>query len=149
MNKSYLQKKIRDLFIVQEYDGSYNLFGTYIIKQQNGGYRVETLGNRDVPTLEFSALKYAVSWCVFERNNKHKELKRLVELDQTVGSLEVAIAQHQKILNKTTAPDKFIFLAKLDEHRIRKKRAIEELTQYTALSRYIQEKKYQESKDEN
>jgi hypothetical protein len=149
MNKSYLQKKIRDLFIVHEYDGSYNLFGTYSIKQQsNGAYKVLITDDRYKDPVEFSALKYAVSWCVFEKNQKHKELKRLYELDQILGSIDVSIAQHQKLMYKTGTPDKFIFLAKLNEDKLRKKQAIQELAQYTSLSRHIQEKKFTDSKDE-
>lgn len=149
MNKSYLQKKIRDLFIVHEYDGSYNLFGTYSIKpQSNGIFKVLVNDDRHKDPLEFSALKYAVSWCVFEKNNKHKELKRLYELDQSLGSIDVSIAQLEKLMTKTKTPDKFIFLAKLHEDKLRKKQAIQELAQYTSLSRHIQEKKFTESKDE-
>lgn len=151
MNKSYLQKKIKDLFIVQENDGTYNLFGTYIVcPQTNGTFRVNVVDSdyhRDA--VELSTLKYAVSWCVFEKNNKHKERERLYELDQTLSSLNVNLAQHKKLAEKAQLPDKFIYLAKLNEDKLKKRKAMEELEQYTTLSRYIQSKKYTESKDEN
>jgi hypothetical protein len=149
MNKSYLAKKIKDIFIVKEYDGSYNLFGTYIIVPKEGGiFKIVTINDPYAPEYEFSSLKYAVTHCVFEKNKKCKETKRLRELDQIIGALDVAIAQHKKLMNKREIPDKFIYLAKLEEDKIRRKNALKEIDGYTSLSMHLQTKKYQEYQDE-
>lgn len=145
MNKSHLAKKIKDVFIVKEYDGSYNLFGIYIIRPESyGTFKVLTANDPYAEEVEFSSLKYAVTYCVFEKNNKSKENKRLRELDQILGALDVSIAQHKKLMNKREIPDKFIYLAKLSEEQLRKKNAQKEIDSYAALSKHLQTKKYQE-----
>lgn len=150
MNKYDIKKKIKDLFIVQEDDGSYNLFGSYIVDPTvMGTFKIHVVDgeyHRDI--VELSSLKYAVSWCVFEKNNKHRERDRLLELDEIISSLNVNMAQHKKLAQKRALPDKFIYLAKLYEEKLKKKQALLEIEQYTALSRYIQGKKYEESKGE-
>lgn len=150
MNKSYIQRKIKEIFIVQENDGSYNLFGSYIVNQQpSGSYRVSVIDSRyPIEFVELSSLKYAVSYCVFEKNNKRKEKQRLIELDETINSLNVNMAQHKKLAQKSSIMDRNIHLAKLVETKLKKKQAIQEIEKYTALSRYIQSKKFAESKDE-
>ena len=147
MNKAYIQKKIKELFIVQEDDGSYNLFGTYVVKPQpNGGFKVS---KHDEDSVEFSTLKYAVTWCVFEKNNKYKERERLCTLDQIINNLEVSMYQHKKLAKKVKGSDRDIYLAKFLEDKIKKKKAIEEMEQYTSFSRYIQTKKFAEYKAGN
>lgn len=150
MNKYDIRKKIKELFIVQEDDGSYNLFGSYIVNPtEEGTFKVLVVDgqyHRDV--IELSSLKYAVSWCVFEKNNKHRERDRILELDETISNLNVNILQHTKLAQKRALPDKFIYLAKLYEEKLKKKQAMEEIEKYTAFSRYLQSRKYEESKDE-
>lgn len=149
MNKTYLAKKIKDVFIVKEYDGSYNLFGTYVIHPQTQGtFVVTTINDPYIDDVEFSTLKYAVTYCVFEKNRKDKETKRLKELDRYISGLDVSIAQHKKLMNKREIPDKFIYLAKLGEEQLRRKNAQKELDGYAALSKYLQTKKYQEYQDQ-
>ena len=99
MNKSYLANKIKDVFIVKEYDGSYNLFGTYIINLEKSGiFKITNMLDPYAEQVEFSTLKYAVTYCVFEKNRRDKETKRLKELDRYIGGLEVSIAQHKKLM---------------------------------------------------
>jgi predicted membrane chloride channel (bestrophin family) len=149
MNKSYLVKKIKDVFIVKEYDGSYNLFGTYVIRPQNlGTFVVSTINDPYAEDIEFSSLKYAVTYCVFEKNHKGRETNRIVELDRYIAGLDVSIAQQKKLMNKREVPDKFIYLAKLSEDQLRRKNAQKEIDGYAAHSKYLQTKKYQEYQDE-
>lgn len=149
MNKSHLVKKIKDIFIVREYDGTYNLFGTYLIRPHKiGTFVVATMNDPYAEEVEFSSLKYAVTFCVFEKNRKDRETKRLKELDRYIASLDVSIAQVKKLMNKREVPDKFIYLAKLSEDQLRRKNALKELDGYAALSKHLQTKKYQEYQDE-
>ena len=125
MNKSHLAKKIKDVFIVKEYDGSYNLFGTYLIfPQKIGTFVVTSINDPYADPVEFSSLKYAVTYCVFEKNRKDKETKRLKELDSYIAALDVSIAQEKKLMNKREIPDKFIYLEKLSEDQLRRKNAL-------------------------
>jgi len=148
MIKSNLEKKIKDIFIVEEYDGSYNLFGTYIIRNENGLYKVAMPRDPYFKELDFSSLQYAVTWCVFEKTRKNKENKRVYELDRYIGALDVAIAQHTKLLKKRPLPDKYIYIAKLAEDKYKKRLALKELSGYTSLSKYIQTNKFKEYQDE-
>lgn len=149
MNKSYLANKIKDVFIVKEYDGSYNLFGTYIINLEKSGiFKITNMLDPYAEQVEFSTLKYAVTYCVFEKNRRDKETKRLKELDRYIGGLEVSIAQHKKLMNSREIPDKFIYLAKLSEDQLRRKNALKEIDSYASISKHLQTKKYQECKDE-
>lgn len=148
MIKSNLEKKIKDVFIVEEYDGTYNLFGTYIIRPETGLFKVSMPSDPYFTEIEFSSLQYAVTWCVFEKTRKNKENKRVYELDRYIGALDVDIAQHTKLLKKRALPDKYIYIAKLAEDKYKKRLALKELSTYTALSKYIQTKKFKEYQDE-
>jgi hypothetical protein len=137
--------RIFDLLIVREDDGSYILFAKYIISPTiDGLFRVSDKDDRSVYS-EFSSLKYAVTWCVFNNNKKYKEVRRIQELDDLISSLDVVIAQHQKLANKYyDTDDKFIYLAKLNENRLKKKQALVELNEYILISKYWQRKKFEE-----
>jgi hypothetical protein len=145
MNKKDLVNKIQDLFIVREYDGTYNLFGRYIVKPTLEGYYVVTFAEDNI-SLEFSTLRHAVTWCVFQKNNKYKEIKRIYELDGLLGSLDVSIEQHKRRINKSkSSEDKYIYLAKLEEDKRKKRLALAEINGYAELSKYWQNKKFQEN----
>jgi len=144
MNKQSFIKDIKELFIVQEDDGSYNIFGTYHIDKKNELYFVSVINDPFTNPIDFSSLKYAVTYCVFDKNNKNKENKRLYELDRYIGALNVHIAQHEKMVKKSTFPDKLIFVAKLMEEKTRKRKFIQELETYLSFSKYLQTSKYKE-----
>ena len=145
MNKKDLVNKIQDLFIVREYDGTYNLFGRYIVTPTVDGYFIVTM-SEDNLQLEFSTLRHAVTWCVFQKNNKYKEIKRIYELDGLIGSLNVSIEQQRRLMNKSnSSEDKYIHLAKLEEDKRKKRLALEEINGYAELSKYWQNKKFQEN----
>jgi hypothetical protein len=146
MNTIDLARKINDLLIVREDDGTYVLFAKYIISSTNEGYYNITIKNEESVLNEFSSLKHAVTWCVFDNNKKYKEVKRIQELDSLLGSLDVSIAQHKKLAYKhNDNDDKFIYLAKLHENKLKKKQALIELDGYITLSKYWQTKKFDEN----
>jgi hypothetical protein len=147
MNKHNFYKDIKELFIVQEDDGSYNIFGTYLITKKNDLYFVSYINDPYVLPIDFSSLRYAVTYCVFDKNRKAKETKRLYELDRYIGSLNVNIAQHEKMVKKAVAQDKLIYVAKLHEEKLKKRRFLQELEQYLSVSKYMQTNKYKEYQD--
>jgi len=139
-----LASKIRDLLIIREDDGSYNLFGKYKVTQSNTGF-VITVDNEPV-NYSFSSLKTAVTWCVFDKNKKYKEVKRLIELDLALGGIDVAIAQHKRLLTKSNdLIDKQIFMAKLVEEKRKKQTLSQEIQAYITTSKYMQSKKFAEN----
>lgn len=147
MNRREIANKIRDLFIVREDDGSYNLFGRYIIiPTKYGSYKVTV--QEDNIELDFSLLRYAVTWCVFQKNNRYKEINRIYELDGLLSGLNVSIEQHKKLAIKTkNSDDRFIYLAKLEEDKRKKRLFLNELNNYAEQSKYWQNKKFMENKD--
>jgi hypothetical protein len=144
MNKRDIVTKIKDLLIVREDDGSYNLFGKYKVIRCKNGYSV-TIYDEPVG-YPFSSLKHAVTWCIFEKFQKHKEIRRIVEIDDALGSIDVAIAQHKKLIDKNNDKDcKSIYYAKLIEEKRKKRALTQEIELYIATSKHWQTKKFAEN----
>lgn len=143
MNKKDLVSKIKDLFIVRESDGTYHLFGKYLITPVNESYKI-TVQDENI-NYTFYSLKHAVTWCVFDKNRKYKELKRVLELDSDIISLEAAIVNHERLLLKSEGENKYIYQAKLYEEKLKKRKLLEEINQFAALSKYMQTRKFQEN----
>lgn len=147
MNKKDLSSKIHDLLIVRENDGSYFLFGKYKIVVDNLGNHnlIDPYDNGIIHN--FSNLKNAVTYCVFDKNKQNKWLSRIIELDALLGGLEVMIAQHEKLAKKSTdLESKSIYLAKLYEEKLKKREMTKEINGYIQSSKYWQTKKYDENK---
>lgn len=145
MNSRELSKKIHDLLIIHNDDGSYNLFGKYTIVPKEELYTVYKIQSEENNT--FSTLKNAVTWCVFDKNNKYKEIKRIHELDHLISSIDVNIAQHKKLASKSqNLDDKSIYLAKLYEDKLKKRAILSEINDYVLTSKYLQSKKFEENK---
>jgi hypothetical protein len=142
-----LSKNLKDILILKNEDGSYDLFGRYKINTSEKGY---TIAVKDVNTDDerqlFSSLKHAVTWCVFDKQNRKKDLKRIEELDCIISSLDVTISQQKRLAEKCKSyEDKSIFLAKLMEGKIKKKLYLDEINGYVITSKYLQTKKFEET----
>lgn len=143
MNKKELSSKIKTLLIVREDDGSYFLFGKFqIVPDSEGNYHlVDIIDKQKIHT--FSSLKNAVTYCVFEKHKKYKELKRIVDLDSTIGSLETMIEQHTRLLQKSADLGyKSIYQAKLYEEKLKKKAMTTEINSYISISKHWQNKEF-------
>lgn len=143
MNKKELVNKIKDLFIVREVDGTYNLFGKYTIIPDHQSFVVIVQGESESHT--FYNLRYAVTWCVFDKNKKYKEVKRVLELDNELVSLDAAIINHERLLLKGGTENKYIYQAKLYEEKLKKRKLLDEINQFATLSKYMQTRKFQEN----
>jgi hypothetical protein len=74
-------------------------------------------------------------------------LARIIELDALLGGLEVVIAQHEKLIKKSTDSGiKSIYLTKLYEEKLKKREMTKEINSYIQTSKYWQTKKYDENK---
>jgi len=144
MDKRTLKTKITDLFINKEDDGTYNLFGKYIITpKDNSIYTVQEVNETEFYI--FSSLKNAVTYCVFDNNNKQKEVQRIIELDELICSLDFIIQQHSRLLKKSDNENKNIYSAKVVEDKFKKKMAMRELEGYINFSRFLQSRKFNEN----
>lgn len=144
MNRTEIKNKISDLFIVREDDGSYNLFGRYLIENKNGQYVLHEKGEDTYHN--FYVLKHAVTWCVLNNSKKYKDVRRVLELDNELISLDAAIENHTRLIRKNSE-NSIIYGTKLQEERLKKRKVLEEINGYTALSKHIQGKKYKENQD--
>lgn len=144
MDKHNLKKKIKELFITKEENGSYSLFGKYFINRDDfGSYQVTLYGENY--QIGFSSLRNAVTYCVFNQHNKQKDSQRVLDLDELVSSLDFNIAQTTKLYNKADEARKHILGAKIIEAKFKKKQALKEMENYINLSKYWQIKKFEEN----
>jgi hypothetical protein len=134
---------LRDLIIYQEADGSYQLFNRYVINKKSAAeYAVTTEFSDD--THMFNTLKNATAWCIFDKRDKFYEARRILELDNKLGGLDVDIMIHQKLFKKSkTDEDQLIFIAKLNEDRIKKQMIVDELDSYVSESKSWQERRFE------
>lgn len=143
MNHIDLSKKIKDLLVLKQDDGSYHLFGQYqITKDSKGLYTVQWIKDPTI-IIKFGQLKYAVTWCVFHKNNKHKDLNKIVELDETLDSLSATITNHKRLVDRNIE-NRYVHLAKLSEDKIRRKTAQKAMDLYVEYSKYWQNKTFKE-----
>jgi hypothetical protein len=128
--KSDFMDELEDVIIFQNTDGSYELFHTYHIqKTVKNDYEVSM--TTTFTTHQFYTLKHAVAWCTYDKRNLLYQSQRIVLLDNLLAGLEVDISLHTKIFKNTkNSNDKLIFLAKLSEDKLKKKRITDELYTY-------------------
>lgn len=135
-----LLENLQDIVIYQENDGSYKLFNAYSISKNSDKEYIVT-GNST--GAKFYVLKNAVSWCIFDKRNKMYEARRIAELDNKLVSIEVDINIHQNLFKKSKmTDDKLMYLAKLNEDRIKKKNIIRELENYVSDSNLWQKRRF-------
>jgi len=139
VNKELLEN-LQDIVIYQEDDGSYKLFNAYSIAR-NAQKEYIVTGNST--GAKFYVLKNAVSWCIFDKRNKMYEARRIAELDNKLVSIEVDINIHQNLFKKSKiTDDKLMYLAKLNEDRIKKKNIVRELENYVSDSNLWQKRRF-------
>jgi len=134
---------LQDLIIFQDESGDYNLFNKYVIRRQSKSEYVVTMILSD--TLHtFNSLKNATAWCIFDKRNKFYEARRILELDNKLGGVDVDILIHQKLFKKAkTEDEQLIYIAKLNEDRIKKKLMTDELDSYTNDSKHWQSNRFE------
>ena len=132
---------LKEMIIFQESDGSYQLFDKYTINRAATGF-VVTSSMSDKQLL-FSELKNATSWCIFDKRDKFYQTNRIYELDSRIGSIDVDIRIHHGLYKRAKTPDdQVLYIAKLNEDRIKRTAMIEELAGYTAESRSWQTNRF-------
>jgi hypothetical protein len=133
---------LEDIVIFQNTDGSYELFNTYMIeKKSEKEYYVSMKKTYTEHT--FYSIKNAVTWCIFDKRNRIVEANKILLLDHRLGGLDTDILLHTKIFkNSKNSEDKLIFLAKLNEDKLKKKTVTDELYGYINDSKQWQTKRF-------
>jgi len=140
---------LQELIIFKDEIGVYQLFNKYsITKTKEDSYRITT--NTWADSKIFFSLKNAVTWCIFDKRNKICELNKIEELDKKLSGMDTIIQQHSNLIKKSKkAEDKLIFLNKLSEDKIIKKRILKELNLYEIESTAWQMNRFSGNTDNN
>ena len=134
--------KIQDISIFRELDGSYTLFNLYDIAKTTGDeYQVSVKKTHTVHT--FYSLKNAVTWCSYDKQNKIVQAKRIIELDQKLCGVDMDVLLHKKLFRTTKNADaKLVYVAKLNEDKIKKAQITRELYRFIDNARSWQQNRF-------
>lgn len=141
LSKSKFQD-IENIAILPGNDGSYSVFGRYMLFKKDPNNIIVKLFNGDIVN-SFYSMKSALCWCVFDRRGLYSSANRILSLDNKLSGLEVSIAIHSKLIDKSKEmSDKFIYLAKLNEEKLQKREMTNELNRYINDSHSWQQKQF-------
>lgn len=136
-----LNVNLADAAIFKHDDNNYELFNKYYIsKISENKFLVSTSYEQKT----FAFLKNAVMWCTFKRRDKFFEMSRIEELDTILSGLDIMIEQHKRLVRLNKDVDtKLIYLAKLNEDKLKKQSILNELKKYTIDAKFWQLKKFE------
>jgi hypothetical protein len=136
--------KLESQLIYQELDGSYVLFGEYTINQTPNGCVLEKTHTFTV--LTFTELRNAVTWATFDKLNKVIECNRILELDLQLSGASENMKVHDRLCKATTDLDKkTVFLNKLTEDRVKKRRILSELEDFVTKAKAWQYQQFEQN----
>jgi hypothetical protein len=115
-------RRIKDIIILKDEEtGNYEIYGDYTIQKRNDIVCV-TKSTSDTTYL-FGSIKHAITWIILDKRNKILEANRILDLDTKLAGVETDIFIHRKLEKKSKDPDaKFLYLTKLQEDKLKKKR---------------------------
>lgn len=133
--------KLESQIVYQEPDGTYMLFGEYMIKEKKQGYVLSKTYTHTVIT--FAELRNAVSWATFDKLNKVIECNKVLELDVQLSGATENMKVHDLLCKSTKDLDKkTVYLNKLTEDRVKKRRILAELDGFVAKAKAWQYKQF-------
>lgn len=104
------------------------VFGEYFILKISDGYRV--LSRRTFTEAEFTSIRNALAWVIFEHQGRFRDSRRIAQLDSMISSLDVEINLHQRSKNKADSSRYIITLNKIQNEIARKQSLSIELDKY-------------------
>jgi hypothetical protein len=127
-------------FCMFKTDNGYELFCRYEVFKQNGLFHVRQKYNYTEKT--FSSLINAFSWCVFDHRNKILKANALEKLDNYLNSANFDITLYSKLLTtkNLSIESESLYLNKLNEGELKKKRIEKEINFYNKEAILWQEK---------
>lgn len=138
---------VEDLLFLKS-DTGYELFNKYFIQIDDRGYYIVTVKNK-VGEHVFYNIQNAVTWCIYENRKKTKDVRRIEYLDNNLGSIEVSMGIHKRMLTSKSSADKSITLTKLNEETLKRKTMQKELNRYVSTSKHWQTKSFVEKQPKN
>ena len=135
VEKDSIISNLQEVIIFQEEDGTYQLFNKYRITKLSE-FEFNVSAYRSATTNNFYTLKNAVTWCIFDKQNKVYETNRISELDKKLGGIDVDISIHTRLFKKNKdMTTKLIYLSKLTEDKLKKRIITTELYTYILESK--------------
>ena len=122
INNTYLKSGTKSLI---KTDVGILVFGEYLIAKIENGYKIYTKNTFTV--VEFSNIKNAFAWVIFDRSGRFKICQRIVELDAKISSLSVEIDIHKRSITKSDTGKYVILLNKIQDESLRRQELINEL----------------------
>lgn len=131
---------LRDVLITRDHTGRYTLFGEYsIVPTKNGYFRVLDKTGK----IEFTTIRNALAYVTLVHAGKRKDADRIERLDLSLSSINVDLAIHRNILRGKTDPEsRLIYIIKIQEDSIKRRRIIAEIKAYINSSIRIQERRF-------
>jgi hypothetical protein len=111
------------------------VFGEYLIARIKDGYRIYT--KNTFTEVEFSNVKNAFAWVIFDRAGRFKVCQRMVDLDAKISSLSVEIDIHKKSSTKSDTGKYVILLNKIQDESMRKQELTMELDNYLETAKRL------------
>ena len=139
--EKYIKHELKDIMpnvIIKTDNGTYELFGRYLIVAQKPVYRV--FCNDDEMGV-FNSSKTAVSWCVADKYQRFNLARDILNTDTILGNLTNDIFVRTGIASKSKhaqfAED---IETKLETKIIRKKYLENQLADYVKKAKYLQQR---------
>ena len=140
---SYKERKnIESISIFEISKNRYSVFGKYyIVKKSKSNIEVKQLNGELVHS--FFSMRNAICWCIYDLRGKYMSANRVIALDRNISNEEAQIAVHSGLFNRAkNTDDKLIFLAKLNEEKLKRSQMHSELEDYIAESNFWQQQKF-------
>jgi hypothetical protein len=119
-------------------DGTYSVFGKYLICPESNGYRVYCAAT-DVGI--FSTTKTALSWCIADKVSAYNTARELLEIDQKLANISNDIAMRAALADRSRRwefRDTVGF--KLESKIIKKKQLENRLAKCVNWAKYCQQR---------
>lgn len=142
-----LQSDIKDILITKDSNGVYHLFGQYVIAPtKNGYYKVKGVQ----PNVEFTTIKNALAYVTLHHAKRYSAANRIQQLDLSLCSVNIELAVHRNILrNGIDNNNRLIYIIKIQEETIKRRRIVEEIKSYINSSIQIQTSRFNQSDKPN
>lgn len=135
-------EKLESQLVFQDRDGSYNLFGEYIIEKKPQGYVLEK--KRTFTVLTFSELRHAVTWATFDKLNRVIESNKILDLDRQLSGTSENMKAHDRLCKSAKDLEKkTIYLNKVNEDRVKKRRILSEMEDFVEKAKAWQYKQFE------
>ena len=111
------------------------VFNEFLIMKINNGYRI--MSRRTFTEIEFTSIRNALAWIIFEHQRRFKDSKRVAQLDAKISSLEIEINIHRRVKAKADTSKYIILLNKIQDEVSKRQELVAELDKYLAIVKQI------------